>query len=291
MKVPCHLANRESIRAFYSQGILSIVATGQVSAGDRVDIEMIPLLTTPLEFRLQACPQPGVWPRVMVPYRQRESFLLSRHPDRVRIAGTIRVHHQDGVDDVHLEGVPEELEAGGRPGAGQRTASGYSSNLSFDEAFGEAVKMLTEEGDPQPDEFLHVRVEEVGGYFGGIAGFRELYVRLVTVAPALDGRIEEIAPERPGSIVEVGPERPGRIVEVGPERPRGVSGQAEVIVEVGPDRPEQSYRQAEVVSEVAPVRVARPDAEVIVEVAPQRPEEARRQGPIAEVAPERPETT
>ncbi len=257
-----------------------IVATGQVSAGDRVDIEMVALLTTPLEFRLLACPQPGVWPTVMVPYRHREFFVLSRDPDRVRIAGTIRVHHQDGVDDVQLEGFPEELAARGRPGAGERTATGYSSNLSFDEAFAEAVKILTSEGDPRPDELLHVRVDEVGGFFGGFAGFRELYVRLVTVAPGSNGPIEEIAPERPGRIVEVGPERPG-----------GGYGQAEVIVEVGPDRPEQSFRQAEVVTEVAPERVARPDAEVIVEVAPQPPEEARRQGPIAEVAPERPETT
>ena len=294
MKVACHLANRESIRAFYSEGILLIVASGEVSAGDRVDIQMDPSSTVPAEFRLLACPRPGAWPRVMRPYRHREIFVLTRHPERVRIGGTIRVHHQEGVDDVALEAFPHDLRPLARGRDGQREATGYSPNLSFDEAFAEAVKILTAE-PAHPDELLHVRVDEVGGLFGGFAGFHELYVRVTTVSRTGGGPIEEIAPERPGRIVEVGPERPepgGQaevIVEVAPGRMPQPEG--EVIVEVGPERPGQSSRQAEVITEVAPQRVPRRDEDVVVEVAPERPEQARRQGPIAEVAPDRPESS
>ncbi len=263
MKEPCDLANRESIRAFYSNGVLLILATGQASAGDAIDIDMVRGSGPPLELVLQRCPKPGVWPDVMRSYTHKESFVLTRHPERVRIAGTVRIHHQDGVDEVPLEGLPAELADLVPPpvAGGERRATGYSSNLSFDEAFADAVKTITAEQDLHPDELLKVRVEEVGGLFGGLFGFRELYVKLVAAPRQVVSRpIEEIAPERP-----------------------------EVIVEVAPGSRQEIRRVAEVITEVAPNRIPRPDAEVVVEVAPDRPGYERGQGPIAEVAPERPE--
>lgn len=196
MKERCDLANRESIRAFYSNGVLLILATGQASAGDAIDIDMVRGSGPPLEFVLQRCPMPGGWPDVMRAYTHKESFVLTRHPERVRIAGTVRVHHEGGVDEVPLEGFPEELAdlAPAPGGSGERRATGYSSNLSFDEAFADAVRAITAEQDLHPDELLKVRVEEVGGLFGGLFGFRELYVQLVAGPREAVQRPE---PERP----------------------------------------------------------------------------------------------
>jgi len=295
VKVPCQLASRESIRAFYSDGIVVILATGSASAGDRIDIDMVLPSTTPLEFLLLRCPKPGVWPAVMRPYTYSESFVLSKDPDRVRIAGTIRVHHQDGVDDVRLEAFPEEfrlLRKAPAERGGPRTATGTSSNLSFDEAFAEAVKILSAEGPAHPDALLHVRVDEVGGLFGGIAGFHQLYVRLV--APGVsNGGIVEIAPEIPGPIEEIAPERlqgrPGDvIIEVAPDRP--YRPDPEIIVEIAPQQ-ERARPPGEVVVEVAPqYGKSRPGGgDVIVEVAPQQDERARPPGGgevIVEVAPQ-----
>lgn len=272
MKELCQLASRDSIRASYSQGVLLIVATGSVSAGDRVDIDMDPSGGSPPQFRLERCPRPGVWPRVMVPYTHRESFLLTRHPERVRIAGSILVHHQDGTDEVELEGFADDLPRGllaSDDVAGQQRVTGYSRQWSFDEAFADAMAMLGGREATHPDELFQVRVEEVGGLFGGIAGFNDLYVTLV--APR--------APSRPGPIV----------VEVRPERPPEGGEHTEVISEVAPGRVRQP--EGEVITEVAPGRVPRPDGGVIVEVAPDRPGTAGRKGPISEVAPERPETS
>lgn len=201
MKELCDLAHRESIRAFYSDGVLLILATGQASAGDAIDIDMVRGSGPPLELVLQRCPKPGVWPDVMRPYTHKESFVLTRNPDRVRIAGTVRVRHQDGVDEVPLEGFPEELaDLAPAPATdGERRATGYSSNLSFDEAFADAVRIITAEQDLHPDELLKVRVEEVGGLFGGLFGFRELYVQLVAGPRQVPDRPVEMPPEWPPS--------------------------------------------------------------------------------------------
>lgn len=192
MKVPCELANRESIRAYYSEGRLLIVATGKVGAGERVDIELVNPPTTPLEFKLQRCPKPGIWPAVIVPYTYEETFRITHSPDRVRIAGTIKVHHQDGVDEVSLEGMPEELAPfqDTLPAAGEDQATGYSRNLSFDEAFRDALENLGP-GDPaHPDALTRMKVDEVGALFGGLAGFHRLYVKVTRtvgkVHPAQD---------------------------------------------------------------------------------------------------------
>jgi hypothetical protein len=275
MALSVRLASRQSVRGFYdaADGQILIVAEGEAGAGDQVEIDEVVPPTTPLAFRVLAVRRPGIWPAIVRPYRVAAFSRVAGDPDRVRVAGNVEVHHADGVDQVQLAPMPADL-AGGRSSPRARSSTGYSPSLSFDEAFSDALAGLTG-GDDTPDALLQVRVEEIGGMFGGFAGFHHLYVRLLDVGGAGGGGpIEEIAPERPagsegGVIVEVAPDRPSSevIAEIAPERPYG-----EGIVEVAPERP-----GGEGIVEIAPERL---HGEGIVEVAPERP--------IVEIAPERP---
>ncbi len=280
------LASRQSVRGLYDAagGQILIVAEGEATAGDQVEIDEVVPPPTPLAFRLLAVRRPGIWPTVMRPYRVAEFFKVAGDPERVRVAGHVEVHHADGVDRVQLAPMPAELVATAAGAAPRpRSSTGYSASLSFDEAFSDAVAGLPR--DDTPDSLLQVQVDEIGGMFGGFAGFHHLFVRVHAVGGGGSGPIEEIAPERRtegGVIVEVAPDRTyGEVItEVAPDRPYG-----EGVVEVAPERP-----GGEGIVEVAPER---PGGEGIVEVAPERPEgdvitEIAPERPIVEVAPERP---
>ena len=65
-------------------------------------------------------------------------------------------------------GCPEEADE----------ATGFSKKLSFDEAFADAIARLPAIEPEHPDTLETVRVVEIGGLFGGIAGFHDLYVRV-----------------------------------------------------------------------------------------------------------------
>jgi hypothetical protein len=88
---------------------------------------------------------------------------------------------------VPVEDCGEELSAYARavrgspdrpcpPGAEE--AVGFSKNLSFDEAFAQALANLPPLDLPGADVLARVEVTEVGGLFGGIAGFNDLFVRV-----------------------------------------------------------------------------------------------------------------
>lgn len=57
-------------------------------------------------------------------------------------------------------------------------ATGYSKKRSFDEAFANAIAQLPALEPAHPDTLETVRVVEIGGLFGGIVGFHDLYVRV-----------------------------------------------------------------------------------------------------------------
>jgi hypothetical protein len=57
-------------------------------------------------------------------------------------------------------------------------ATGRSWKLSFDEAFADAVAQLPALEPGHPDVLETVRVVEIGALYGGLAGLRELYVRV-----------------------------------------------------------------------------------------------------------------
>lgn len=57
-------------------------------------------------------------------------------------------------------------------------ATGHSRKLSFDEAFADALARLPALEPEHPDVLETVSVVEIGGLLGGIAGLRDLYVRV-----------------------------------------------------------------------------------------------------------------
>lgn len=178
----CQLAQRSSIRAFRSGQYVLIVAEGELpTPGFNVDIVPSLLRIFPQQFNLVQCPKPGVFTQVVTPYRYAEPV---RFPED---QPTVTVHHADGSDAVDIEDCGPELAGftqaiSGDPDRpcpeGADEATGFSDNLSFDEAFANAVANLPPIDPPVPDALSRVQVVEIGGLFGGIAGFRDMFVRI-----------------------------------------------------------------------------------------------------------------
>jgi hypothetical protein len=182
MQSSCELAARTGIRAFRTDQNLLLVAEGELpTPGFRVDVQQDPRGTSPPQFSLLRCQLPGIFPQVVTPFRH--SVTVRFPADQA----TVTVHHADGADQVPVEGCGEELSAYARavrgspdrpcpPGAEE--AVGFSKNLSFDEAFAQALASLPPSDVPGADILARVEVTEVGGLFGGIAGFNDLFVRV-----------------------------------------------------------------------------------------------------------------
>lgn len=173
------LARRETIRAMRNTRYVVVVAEGRKpNPGYEVDLEQSPLKIYPPQYNLVWYQRPGTWPQVVVPYRHTEILIVPRGQE------TLTVHHDEGTDEVPIEdagpGLEPFVEVTSEP-TGIATggeAVGTSGNLKFDEAFADALANL-EDTDPRfPDQLTTVRVLEVGGWFGGIAGFHHLYVKV-----------------------------------------------------------------------------------------------------------------
>lgn len=175
------LAQRDTIRAVRSGRYVVIVVRGQLpTAGYEVHIEPSPLRIFPQQYNLVLCPLPGIWPQVVVPYHYRQVIVVPVDQS------TVTIHHADGEDAVEIEEAGGEL-AGFTAAVSEdhskgvtTQATGMSPNLSFDEAFADAVKNLPP--SPRPthpeDQLIHIEVHETGALFGGIAGFHHLYVKI-----------------------------------------------------------------------------------------------------------------
>lgn len=184
MATMCELAQRDTIRAFRAGRQVLIVAEGKLpSPGYDVSIMQRPERIFPPWYQLLRCARPGFFPQVIVPYR------ISQGVDFPEDQQTVKVFHADGEDDVTIETCGDELAAyndivAGGAGAeracpeGADEATGFSKKLSFDEAFADAIAKLPATEPQHPDLLQTVRVVEIGGLFGGIAGFHDLYVRV-----------------------------------------------------------------------------------------------------------------
>ncbi|HWB70981.1 MAG TPA: hypothetical protein VG452_02095 [Egibacteraceae bacterium] len=183
MKPECELSTRTSIRAFHAREHLLIVAEGELpSPGWYADIEQSPIEVFPPQFSLLRCQRPGLFPQVITPFRRSESFFIgATRPEQVT------VHHADGSDQVAVEDCGAELGAYAQAvgqdapvtcAEGADEATGFSKALSFDEAFADALTKLPAATPTHPDLLETVRVLEIGAFFGGIAGFHDLWVRI-----------------------------------------------------------------------------------------------------------------
>ncbi|MGH3849852.1 MAG: hypothetical protein ACRDRT_09140 [Pseudonocardiaceae bacterium] len=159
-----------------------IVAEGTVPTPG-FDVNIVPSLLKifPQQFDLVQCPKPGLWPQVVTPYQYAEAVPFPKDQP------TVTVHHADGSDAVSIEDCGPELAGFTRavtgdadrarpPGADE--ATGFSKNLSFEEAFANALANLPPIEHPVPDALSRIEVLEIGGLFGGFAGFHELFVRI-----------------------------------------------------------------------------------------------------------------
>lgn len=182
MATACQPAQRKLIRAYRAENYIVIVADGSTPTPG-FDVDIVPNVRRifPQQFDLVQCPKPGFWTEVVTPYHYAEAVPFPRdHP-------TMTVHHADGSDRVNIEDCGPELAAfthavtgdADRPRSpGEDEATGFSKKLSFDEAFANAVANLPPIEPPVPDALSRVQVLEIGGLFGGIAGFHDLFVRI-----------------------------------------------------------------------------------------------------------------
>ncbi|HKR49776.1 MAG TPA: hypothetical protein VJT72_09400 [Pseudonocardiaceae bacterium] len=182
MTVTCELAQRTRIRAFRTQQYVLIIAEGKLpTPGFDVDTALSPFDIFPPQFNLLRCPRPGIWPQVVTPYRYAETV---RFPED---QPTVTVHHADGADQIDIEECGDELADYVRAINGDADrpcpesadqATGFSRTLSFDEAFANARANLPPVDSPGADILERIQVVEIGGLFGGIAGFHDLFVRI-----------------------------------------------------------------------------------------------------------------
>ena len=178
---PWELSSRDSTRAFFGHGHLVVVAEGHFpTPGYAGDIEVSLIDVFPPEYNILRRRLPGAYPRVLAPFVLAEIFPLPTRPDHVR------VHHADGTDEVPVEDLDDALPgsaavlgstAAALTGGGD-SAVGFSPDLSFDEAFADALGKLPPLTAPHADALATVRVVDSGAMFGGIAGFHHLYVRV-----------------------------------------------------------------------------------------------------------------
>jgi len=180
------LAQRNRIRAFRLGGYVLIVAEGDLpTPGYEVDIQQSPLRIFPQQYNLLRRERPGIWPDVVVPYRYGE---VVRFPvDQPRVT----VHHADGQDAVDIQQYGDDLaelaavldgQTGTLGESETGGATGMSPRMSFDEAFADAIANLRPSLPDHPDALSRVEVVDIGGLFGGIAGFHHLFVKVRQVS-------------------------------------------------------------------------------------------------------------
>lgn len=182
MSTACQPAQRKLIRAFRAENYIVIVADGTTpTPGFDVDIVPSLLKIFPQQFNLVQCPKPGMWTQVVTPYHYAEAVPFPKDQP------TVTVHHAEGSDAVSIEDCGPELapfaravtgDADRSRSSGADEATGFSKKLSFDEAFANAVANLPPIEPPVADALSRVEVVEIGGLFGGFAGFHDLFVRI-----------------------------------------------------------------------------------------------------------------
>ncbi len=183
MPTDCELSSRNSIRAVRVDQHLLLIADGELpTPGYRVEVRQDPRRIFPPQFDLLRCELPGFATQVITPYH---------HVQTVRFPAdqpTVTVHHADGADQVTIEDYGSELQpyadaVRGSPDRpcppGADEATGFASTLSFDEAFAQALANLPPlDTAGTADVLARVQVVEIGGLFGGIVGFNDLFVRV-----------------------------------------------------------------------------------------------------------------
>jgi|SRR5690349_16990835 len=177
------LADRKEIRAFrLLTNQLLVIARGEIpTPGFEVDLQPSLLRIFPPQFVLVRRPLPGIFPQVVTPYEHTEIVPYPANQP------TVKIHHAEGTDDVVIEDLDQQTAQFSYPAGtgeartcpeGNDEATGFSANLSFDEAFANALAALPTPTDPGVDRLQRIEVLETAALIGGIAGFHHLLVRV-----------------------------------------------------------------------------------------------------------------
>ncbi len=182
MSVIWEPANRTELRAFrLPSNHLLVAARGEnPTPGYAVDLEQSLIRIFPPQFVLRRRQLPGFWAQVVTPYQRSE--IVSYPAEQ----STIRIHHAEGFDDTTIEELDERVARFTSTVSsnyqtapeGSDEATGFSANLSFDEAFADALANLPEPKEPVADQLQRIEVQETGALLGGIVGFHHMFVRV-----------------------------------------------------------------------------------------------------------------
>ena len=173
----CELAAKKTVKAFYAPGHLVIVVRGDLPrADDEAEIAEVPSTSKCPEFAVMRCYDAAAdQPSVKVPYAVNGVFPVAGRPDEVM------VHHAKGDDLVKVADADETMAAFVKSlpmaGLGHETeATGYSRNLSFDEAFADALRRLPPVKKAAAGATQLVSVIDTGALLGD--GFCHLFVKV-----------------------------------------------------------------------------------------------------------------
>jgi hypothetical protein len=189
------LAECKKVDAFDFMGKLVITAAGEKPTPCYVvKISPSPLTIFPPEFLVQWEQPPKLCIEVVTPYRvSSQPFPWPGNEKVVRVT-----HLRDGkvvTEDVPVKivktlaakggggGVPgpfavDRGAAASPTGSASDSATGYSPDFSFEEAFQNAIKALPARKPSHPDELVRIEVKKIGAELGGIAGLRLMFVEV-----------------------------------------------------------------------------------------------------------------
>lgn len=179
----CQPAKVEDGRA-YRVGESVVVGVDVLLPTPGFDVEILqsPLDVVPPRFDVVRCARPGAWPRVVERRQEAGVFRIGSSHEEIVLTGEDQSELRVPVQDL-FEAEPEAARTAGflalgAEEAGGAEAIGMSRNLSFDEAFADALSKLPGEMSTFPDQLTTVAVTGISGWFGGIAGFHHLVVRV-----------------------------------------------------------------------------------------------------------------
>ena len=173
VKSPWDLANVKTAEAYFLGGHLILIVSGDkptpcytVRIDHSLDVE-------PPTFIVQWRRTGAACPQVVTPYRKVEIFFIGSYREKIDVVSAEGTKSVPVKNLLQLQGA--EAEAAKKFPA--RTATGYSSTFSFEEAFRNAIAQLP----PRfPDELQRFVVIETGALVGGIAGIQRLFVTIRT---------------------------------------------------------------------------------------------------------------
>jgi hypothetical protein len=159
---------------------LSVSALGTANSTGWIDAQLLPRfgnLHKPTngiyEFDFVATPPTGYALQVLTPIWA--NYIFSKIPKDIK---KVIIYGKKDSKEVYY---PSKKESGLKAATDlsePRTAIGYSIKFSFDEAFQNAIHSLPPNPMNYPDYLETVKVIEIGALFGGIAGVRQMFIKV-----------------------------------------------------------------------------------------------------------------